>query len=454
MGNALLLQQRAQILGLGDGSGTHQHRLSGLVQFHDFFHDRPVLGRLGLVDHVRVIGTDHGLVGRNHDNIQAVDLLEFLFFRLGRTGHAGQLFVHTEIILECDGSQRLAFTLHHHAFLGFNGLVQAFGIPAPVHETSGKFVDDDDLSVFHHIIPVADHQGLGLDGAHNMVGEVHAVLCVVQVADAQRLFRFGDTCLGRRNLFLLFVNGIIFALFHVGHDTGNDFIEVRGLFAGAGNDQRGTGFVYQDGVHFVHDAVIQFPLHHLVLVHHHVVTEVVKTELVVGAVGDIRLVRSLPFREIDLVYDQADGQAQEIIDTAHIDTVAAGQIIVDGDHMNALAGQRIQIYRQGRHQGLAFTGTHFRNLAPVQHHAADQLHIKMPHAGHALGRFPHHRKRFRQNVVEGLAFLQTQFEFRRLRLQVGVAHPLHVRFQRVDLIHDGPDIFQFLFIGISEYLLY
>ena len=411
------------------------------MQFHNFLHDRSVFGSFSLINHIRIIRTDHRLVGRNNNYIQTVNLLEFLFLRLGCTGHAGQFLVHTEIILERDGSQGLAFALHHHAFLGFDGLVEAFGIPAPVHQTSGKFVNDDNLSVFHYIIPVADHQGLSLNRAHDMVGEVHTVFRIVQIADAQRLFRFGDTRLCRRNLLLLFIDGVILALFHVGDDTGYNLVQIGRLLTGTGNNQRGTGFVNQDGVHFVHDTVIELPLYHLILVYHHIITEVIKAELIVGAVCDICLIRSLPFREIKIMNNQTDRQPQKIINTAHINTVSTGQVIVDGNHMDTVTGQCVQIHRQCCHKGLAFAGTHLRNLSPVQHHAANQLHVKMAQTGGSLGRFPHHRKGFRQNIVQRLTFFQAQLELCGLCLQVGGTHPFHLGFQRIDFVHNRLDIF-------------
>jgi hypothetical protein len=40
-------------------------------------------------------------------------------------------------------------------------------------------------------------------------------------------------------------------------------------------------------------------------------------------------------------------------------------------------------YRQRGDQGLALAGAHLGDLALVQHHAADQLHVEVAHAEHA-----------------------------------------------------------------------
>ena len=55
---------------------------------------------------IQILSGDR-LISRYHHYVHVVDLAEFLFFRLGRTCHTCQLIVHTEIILQSDGSQRL-----------------------------------------------------------------------------------------------------------------------------------------------------------------------------------------------------------------------------------------------------------------------------------------------------------------------------------------------------------
>ena len=71
--------------------------------------------------------------------------------------------------------------------------------------------------------------------------------------------------------------------------------------------------------------------------------------------------------------------------------------------MNAFAGECVQIRGQRRRQRLALSGAHLGDLAGMQHHAADQLHVKVAHRQGALGRFAHDRKRFGQQIVERFA---------------------------------------------------
>ena len=64
--------------------------------------------------------------------------------------------------------------------------------------------------------------------------------------------------------------------------------------------------------------------------------------------------------------------------------------------MNAAAGEGIEVRRQRRHQGLAFPGLHFSDLAIVQDHPAQQLHIEVAHAEHALTGLAHDGERLGQ----------------------------------------------------------
>ncbi len=108
--------------------------------------------------------------------------------------------------------------------------------------------------------------------------------------------------------------------------------------------------------------------------------------------------------------NHTDRQPQPVVQLAHLRGVATCQVVIDGDHMHALAFQRIEVHRAGGGQRLAFAGAHFRDLARMQHHAADQLHIEMAHAEHAHRGFAADRKCFGQQLVQRFAFADTGAE--------------------------------------------
>ena len=68
--------------------------------------------------------------------------------------------------------------------------------------------------------------------------------------------------------------------------------------------------------------------------------------------------------------------------------------------MDALSGERIEEHGKRRHEGLAFTGGHLRDLALMQDDTADQLYPVMFHMKNTSGRFADCRKGIRQNVIQ------------------------------------------------------
>ena len=249
--------------------------------------------------------------------------------------------------------------------------MQTFGETTAEHQTAGKFIDNDNLTILNHIIAVAVHQSLSLQSAHNLVGIVHTVLIVIQVADAQHFFCLGNTLFGRCYLFLFFINSVVLALFHVGNNTGQNLIQLGRFFTGAGNNQRGTRFVNQDTVDLIDNTVIQLTLNHLIFINYHVITQVVKAEFIIGTVSNICSIGSFTVGEVHIMHNQTNRQTEELVNTAHILAVAACQIIIDSYNMHALAGQCVQIYRRSSYQSFTFAGTHLGNLAAMQHYATD-----------------------------------------------------------------------------------
>ena len=77
------------------------------------------------------------------------------------------------------------------------------------------------------------------------------------------------------------------------------------------------------------DVVLQVELH--------VVAQVVEAELVVLPVGDVAAVGDLALLVGHAVHDDADGQAEEIVDAPHPLGVAPRQVVVDRDDVHAAA---------------------------------------------------------------------------------------------------------------------
>ena len=204
----------------------------------------------------------------------------------------------------------------------------------------------------------------------------------------------------------------------------NNFVDavvlVGGFVAWAGNNQRGACFVNQDGVDFVDDGEMVAPLHPVRDVELHVVAKVVEAELVVCSVSDIGVIGLSPIAFINTVVNHTDRHSKELVEAPHPLGVAFGQIVVDGDNVNALAFKSVQVCRQCGDQRLSFTGLHLRDSAFMQSDASDELNIEMTHVQDALARFAHHCEGFRNEIVQRLAVCNALPEFCGFGLKVGV----------------------------------
>src|SRR5208283_3556804 len=137
---------------------------------------------------------------------------------------------------------------------------------------------------------------MGLHRGLNVVLKV-PVLRVSNISDAEQALNFFPAFIGDRDAAVFFIHHVIagvllglagsdvnlLTLFEFGNDAIDFGIFVGGFFAGARDDERGAGFVDEDGIDFVDDGKIVAALHAIVQVELHVVAEIVETELVVGA---------------------------------------------------------------------------------------------------------------------------------------------------------------------------
>ncbi len=136
------------------------------------------------------------------------------------------------------------------------------------------------------------------------------------------------------------------------------------------------------------------------LVPRHVVAQVVEAEFVVGAVGDVRGVLLAADGRILVGQDAAAGQAEEPVHAAHQVRLVLGEVVVHGDDVDTVAGEGVQVGRSGGHEGLAFTGLHFGDVAQVQGGATHQLDVEVAHAQGAGGGFANGGEGLGQQVVQ------------------------------------------------------
>ena len=131
--DALRLEDFGQLLGLLDRDRTDQDRLALGVAFLNARNDRVDLAALVLVYGIRVVLANDRLVGRDLDDIELIGVAELLLLGQRGTGHAGQLAVQAEVVLEGDGREGLALVLDLDALLRLDGLMQTLVVAAAEH---------------------------------------------------------------------------------------------------------------------------------------------------------------------------------------------------------------------------------------------------------------------------------------------------------------------------------
>ena len=155
MRDAHLAENLRQHLGFFNRYGADENGLAFVVQFLDELGGVPELLLFRPIHDILEFLPDHRFIGRNRGDFELIDLVEFLRFRFGCTGHAGQLLVHAEVILERDRRESLILAFDLDAFLCFDGLMETVAPAAARHDAAGELVDDDDLAVLHQVILVA-----------------------------------------------------------------------------------------------------------------------------------------------------------------------------------------------------------------------------------------------------------------------------------------------------------
>src|SRR6202008_854562 len=100
-------------------------------------------------------------------------------------GHARELVVEAEVVLERDRRERLVLLLDPDALLRLDRLVEALRPAAPLHDPTGELVDDLDLALLDDVVDVALVERLGLERLVQMVDEL-PVYRRVQVLDPKR----------------------------------------------------------------------------------------------------------------------------------------------------------------------------------------------------------------------------------------------------------------------------
>ena len=386
------------------------------------------------------------------------------------------LIVHTEEVLEGDRGVGQRFAADFDMLFGLDGLVQALGVAASEHQPACEIVHDDDFAVADDVFFVALEEFFGAQGVVE-VGEHMRVFRIVDVLvfrDIDHMLDFGGAFLGEDHGLAAHVDLVVLFGAQAGRDVGETVVQLGWFLRRAGDDERRARLVDEDAVDLVDDGEVQGALRALVEVDDHIVAQIVEAELVVGAVGDVGvvgfaardgaqvLVAVVVGGVVGIVeeggfvgftragLDDAGADAEGVVDWPHPLDAEFRQIVVGRDEVHAFACERVEIERQRGDQGLALAGAHFGDVAFVQDHPADKLHVVVAHSGGAAAGFANGSEGFGQEIVQRLARFQALAESIRFRAQGFVGEGCELRFQRVDVLYDLLQPGDSALVGITE----
>ena len=311
--------------------------------------------------------------------------------------------------------------------------------PALEH-AAGELVDDQDLTVADDVVLVTLEQLFDLERIVQ-VAHQRRVGRLVQVVDAQLVLDELDALLVHTDGALTDVDLVVHVLLEQRRDAGELGVPLARRVGGTGDDQRRPGLVDEDRVDLVDDGKRMPALHQVVQRVRHVVAEIVETELVVGSVGDVGVVGLAALIRRHPGQDDGRLEPEEAVHAAHPLGVTFGEVVVDGHHVHAVAGQRIEIGGQHTGEGLALTGLHLGDVAEMQGGAAHDLNVEVFLREHPPGGLPGDRERLRQEIIERLATGVALLELVGFGPQLLVGQRLGLVVERLHMRSDGIQAF-------------
>ena len=162
-GNMAHIKHALEQLGDLHGGCAYEYGATLLTQSYNLLNYCSIFLFLGLIDAVVHILTCNRAIGGYGHNVEFVDIPELSGLGFCRTGHTGELVIHTEIVLKGDGGECLGGGLYGHALLCLDGLMQPVAVAASLHYTSGLLVNNLNLVVVNHIFHILLKEGVGFE---------------------------------------------------------------------------------------------------------------------------------------------------------------------------------------------------------------------------------------------------------------------------------------------------
>ncbi len=150
------------------------------------------------------------------------------------------------------------------ALFGFDRLVDTGAPLAPFGQSAGEFVDDDNLAVAYHVVPIEDHLAAHLDRTFDVLVDRRER----QLVHGCRFGKLADqsaTVEGQVDPLLLVVVLVVFVFHEPRSNLGRPVVRLGGnllvLARQGADDERRASFVDQDAVGLVDQHEVQVALH-------------------------------------------------------------------------------------------------------------------------------------------------------------------------------------------------
>ena len=191
-------------------------------------------------------------------------------------------------------------------------------------------------------------------------------------------------------------------------------------------------------------------LRHILLINDHIITKIVKSELVIRAVRNICRISLLLLRRGLSVNDDACFESHKGIYSAHLLAVAACEIVVDCYYMNAFSRECVKICGHGRNESLTLARFHLGDPSLMKNDTAHDLNTERTLAQHSVRRLSYCGKRVGQNIVKRFSARKPFFQYIGRRGKLGVGHICILVGKRFYLTHYFIDLFKLSFAVSSK----
>jgi len=231
--------------------GADEDGAARFVVFPDGLNNGAELGGLGGEECVCLIDADAWFVGGDDFDVEPVDPLKLFGLGGGGAGHAAEVFVLEDEVLEGKGAKDAARFLDFEPLLFLDRGVNAGGPAALISGAAFVLVDGDDTVFADEVIDVLFEKVLGVESV--VEGSEEAVGCVVDLFDLQDVFSADEAFIGNFDVLIAGIEGVVDG----GAERAGGGAGTAGAsgdaIAFAGEDEGDASFVDEDGIGFVDD---------------------------------------------------------------------------------------------------------------------------------------------------------------------------------------------------------